>query len=286
MNVCETGAKPGIARRTRRRGTPGVPRRNRGDPAIKPERRVVLLPSDTDAPSFWVDERSVAGDGAAEKSADIAGDNPMTDLELIEELHRRFHSVSAATVPERIAHLEIQELRFTDGNGAPFGNIKHLVRGDDKSGAAFDIYRLGWFGGRVWELAIIDGAYLPHLHQKTSSEFFILAGGGHVSRDAEWSAYRPRTRLSVGSGVAHGFITDPDFGLTVFLSIQSDPIRKIVVEPQTHAERSEDDFVYVDDRFPLPADLLEDRKRKLAAGKPRTLPEQRESRNRVLSNAG
>lgn len=239
-----------------------------------------------DAPSFWVDERSVAGEGVAEKSADIAGDNPMTDLELIEELHRRFHSVSAEAIPKRIEHLAIPDLPFTDGNGSPFGNVKHMVRGDDKSGAAFDIYRLGWCGGRVWELAVIDGAYLPHVHRKTSSEFFILAGGGHVSRDAEWSAYRPRTRLSVRKGVAHGFITDPDFGPTVFLSIQSDPIRKIVVDPQTRAEKSEDDFTYVDDAFPLPADLLEARKQKLAAGNRRTGPEQRASRRAVLSTTG
>jgi hypothetical protein len=69
----------------------------------------------------------------------------------------------------------------------------------------------------------------------------------------------------VGRGVAHGFITDPEFGPTVFLSIQSDPIRKIVVDPSTQAEKFEDDFVYVDDAFPLPSDLLAIRKEKLAA---------------------
>jgi hypothetical protein len=33
-------------------------------------------------------------------------------------------------------------LPFTDPEGTPFGNIKHLVRGDDKSAVAFDIFRL------------------------------------------------------------------------------------------------------------------------------------------------
>ena len=64
--------------------------------------------------------------------------------------------------------------------------------------------------------------------------------------------------------MAHGFITDPEFGPTVFLSVQSDPIRKIWLDPNTQTEKFEDDFVYVDDAFPLPADLLELRNQKLA----------------------
>src|SRR5271165_7403584 len=180
----------------------------------------------------------------------------MNDNELMEKLFRRFHSASESLFPDRIATLRIDDLPFKDIAGTPFGTVKHLVRGDDKSGAAFDIFRLGWFGGRVWELVIIDGAYLPHMHQKINSEFFIFAGRGHLSRNAEWRAYQEKSRVLVGRGVAHGFITDPEFGPTVFLSIQSDPIRKIVVDPSTQAEKFEDDFVYVDDAFPLPHDLL------------------------------
>jgi mannose-6-phosphate isomerase-like protein (cupin superfamily) len=189
----------------------------------------------------------------------------MRDLELMEELYRRFHSATGGIPADRIAHLQIKDLPFKDPNGAPFGNIKHLVRGDDKSGAAFDIFRLGWFAGRVWELVIIDGAYLPHIHQKIDSEFYILTGQGHLSRDADWYPYQARTRLVIGAGVAHGFITDPEFGATVFLSIQSEPIRKIFIDPATNSEKSEDDFLYADDAFPLPTDLLEMRQRKLEA---------------------
>jgi hypothetical protein len=189
----------------------------------------------------------------------------MGDNELIEELHRRFHSMSGKAYADRIVDLPIAELPFANTDGTPFGKIKHLVRGDDKSGAAFDIFRLGWFGGRVWELVIIDGAYLPHAHRKITSEFFIFTGRGHLSCDAEWSAYQERTRVPVGAAVAHGFITNPDFGPTVFLSIQSDPIRKIWLDPVTQTEKSEDDFVYVDDLFPLPRELLQTREQKLAA---------------------
>jgi hypothetical protein len=192
----------------------------------------------------------------------------MHDDELIEELYLRLHAASAQTFSTRIMNLRTDDLPFTsfkDSDDTPFGDVKHLLRGDDKSGASFDIYRLGWLGRRIWELVIIDGAYLPHAHQKINSEFFIIAGRGHLSRDAEWSAYQERTRVSVGKTVAHGFITDPEFGSTVFLSIQSDPIRRILVEPETQAERFEDDFVYVDDVFPLPRDLLDTRNRKLAA---------------------
>ena len=189
----------------------------------------------------------------------------MDDNKLIDELHRRFHSTPIKAYADRIAALPIAELPFANPDGTPFGKVKHLVRGDDKSGAAFDIFRLGWFGGRVWELVIIDGAYLPHMHQKITSEFFIFTGCGNLSRDAEWRAYQERTRVPVGATVAHGFITDPDFGPTVFLSIQSDPIRKIWLDPVTQTEKSEDDFVYVDDAFPLPSDLLQIREQKLAA---------------------
>lgn len=189
----------------------------------------------------------------------------MDDNELIEELYRRFHSASEGTLSDRIAQLPIADLPFKDPDGLPFGNVRHLVRGDDKSGASFDIFRLGWFGGRVWELVIIDGAYLPHVHRNIDSEFFILAGRGHLSRDAEWSAYRERSRAAVGRAVGHGFITDPEFGPTVFLSLQSEAIRKIVTDPITKSETFEDDFVYVDDAFPLPADLLAMRRRKLAS---------------------
>lgn len=188
----------------------------------------------------------------------------MDDKELIEELHRRFHSALGKTYADRIADLPIDELPFANTDGTSFGKVKHLVRGDDKSGAAFDIFRLGWFGGRVWELVIIDGAYLPHAHQKIDSEFYILTGRGHLSRDAEWRGYQDQTRVSVGREVAHGFITDPEFGPTVFLSIQSDPIRKISIDPITKAEKFEDDFVYVDDAFPLPTELLQIREQKLA----------------------
>jgi mannose-6-phosphate isomerase-like protein (cupin superfamily) len=188
----------------------------------------------------------------------------MGDNELMGELYRRFHSASANAFSDRIAHLRIDDLPFKDTEGIPFGEIKHLIRGDDKSGAAFDIFRLGWFGGRVWELVIVDGAYLPHMHRKINSEFYIVAGRGHLSRDAEWIAYQEESRVVVGMAVAHGFITDPEFGPTVFLSIQSNPIRKFWIDPATQTEKSEDDFVYVDDAFPLPADLLETRRQKLA----------------------
>jgi hypothetical protein len=188
----------------------------------------------------------------------------MNDDELIEKLYHRFHSVSKEIFPERIAHLPIDDLPFQDADGLPFGNVKHLVRGDDKSGAAFDIFRLGWHDGRVWELVIVDGAYLPHIHRQIDSEFFILTGRGHLSRDAEWNSYEGRTRISIGAAVAHGFITDPEFGPTVFLSIQSDPIRKIMFDPDTQSEKFEDDFIYVDDAFPLPIDLLARRNQKLA----------------------
>ena len=189
----------------------------------------------------------------------------MGDDDLSEELYRRFHDASEPVFADRIACLPVEDLPFADAAGVRFGRIRHLVRGDDKSGAAFDIFRLGWFGGRVWELVIIDGAYLPHVHRKIDSEFFIVAGSGHLSCDADWRSYRQQSRVEVGRGVAHGFITDSEVGATVFLSVQSDPIRKIVIDPQTGAERFEDDFVYVDDAFPLPPDLLAERKRKRSA---------------------
>jgi hypothetical protein len=193
----------------------------------------------------------------------MEGQISMNDETLFEELYRRFHSTSEETFADRIVRLRIDDLPFADTDGSAFGNVKHLVRGDDKSGASFDIYRLGWFGGRVWELVIVDGAYLPHAHRKINSEFFIVTGRGHLSRDHEWIAYQEKTKVSVGMTVAHGFITDPEFGQTVFLSIQSDPIRKILVDPYTRTERFEDDFVYVDDAFPLPRALLDARNRKL-----------------------
>jgi mannose-6-phosphate isomerase-like protein (cupin superfamily) len=189
----------------------------------------------------------------------------MDDLELIRALDRRFHATPEPILADRIRRLPVGDLPFKDQDGLAFGEVKHLVRGDDKSGAAFDIFRLGWFGGRVWELVIIDGAYLPHAHRNIDSEFFIVAGRGHVSRNAEWRAYQENSRIAVGRGVAHGFITDPEFGETVFLSIQSDPIRKITIDPITQAEKFEDDFLYVDDAFPLPPDLVAMRGRKLAA---------------------
>jgi mannose-6-phosphate isomerase-like protein (cupin superfamily) len=188
----------------------------------------------------------------------------MGDDQLIEELYRRFHSASQEVFADRIAHLRIDDLGFRDAAGTSSANTKHLVRGDDRSGASFDIFRLGWFGGRVWEMVIIDGAYLPHLHQKIDSEFVILAGRGHLSRDAEWMPYQETSRLSVGRGVAHGFITDPELGPTVFLSIQSEPIRKISIDPITQLEQFDDDFAYVDEAFSLPHDLLTIREQKLA----------------------
>ncbi|HEY1258398.1 MAG TPA: hypothetical protein VGF34_04055 [Stellaceae bacterium] len=194
----------------------------------------------------------------------------MGDDELIEELYRRFHSAPGRQYSDRIVHLSIGDLPFKDENGAPFGGVRHLVRGDDKSGAAFDIFRLGWFGGRIWELVIVDGAYLPHVHRKINSEFVIFAGRGHLSRNTEWRAYREKTRVPVAMGTAHGFITDPEAGATVFLSLQSDAIRKLSTDPQTGVETAEDDFAYVDDAFPLPADLCDMRKRKLAARRPET----------------
>ena len=190
----------------------------------------------------------------------------MDDCRLIEELYRRFHLAPATAYSDRCANLQIGDLPFKDSDGAAFGNVQHLLHGEDKSGAAFDIFRLGWFGGRLWELVIIDGAYVPHIHRKVDSEFVIFAGRGHLSRNAEWLPYREKSRIFIGMTIAHGFITDPEFGPTVFLSIQSQAIRQIVVEPHTRSVMSRDDFVYADDAFPLPADLLASRKWKLANG--------------------
>jgi hypothetical protein len=194
----------------------------------------------------------------------------MNDDELIEELYRRFHWTAAEPGSARIKNLPVADLPFTDENGKAFGMLKHLVRGDDKSGASFDIYRLGWFAGRVWEAVVIDGAYLPHVHRKIDSEFFILAGRGHLSHDGAWDSYRERSRISIAMAVAHGFVTDPEFGPTVFLSIQTDPIRKITIDPNTKSEKFEDDFVYADDRFPIPLDLLNARNQKLASFRARS----------------
>ncbi len=119
----------------------------------------------------------------------------MDDSEIMAQLYHRFHSSSEEPFSARIMALRTNDLPFTDAEGNPFGTVKHLVRGDDKSGASFDIYRLGWSAGRVWELVIIDGAYLPHAHQKIDSEFFIVGGRGHLSRDHEWSAYQQQTRV-------------------------------------------------------------------------------------------
>ena len=125
---------------------------------------------------------------------------------------------------------------------------------------------LGGSGEEFGNWSVIDGAYLPHAHRKINSEFYIIAGRGHsfAGRRMERLSRRSQGRRSAWRW-RYGFITDPEFGPTVFLSIQSDPIRRILIDRDTQTESFEDDFVYVDDVFPLPADLLDARNRTLAA---------------------
>jgi len=189
----------------------------------------------------------------------------MNDNELIEEIYRRFHAAAEETFAARIMNLRIDDLPFVNPDGTPFGNVMHLVRdGKDKSGAFFDIYRLGWFQGRLWELVIVDGVYLSHSHPNIDSEFIIMQGGGHLSHDDLWGKYEKRTRTTVGRGIGHAFITDPALGPTVFISIQSDPIRQIIIDQGTGNKTFVDDFVYVDDKYPLPPHLLAERNGKMA----------------------
>jgi mannose-6-phosphate isomerase-like protein (cupin superfamily) len=180
----------------------------------------------------------------------------LTDTDLIEELLRRFEAATNEVSFDRIQDMPIDDLSFKNTDGTTETEVTEHDPGIDRSGAAFQIFRLGWANGRLWELVVIDGAYVPHRHIGVESEFFILTGEGYWSSDHEWSEYQRRSSTTIDRGVAHGFVTDPRCGPTVFLSIQTSEIWNL----KTNAI----DFEYADhDGFPIPLALIDRRKRLL-----------------------
>jgi hypothetical protein len=171
----------------------------------------------------------------------------MNDEQLIKVICARFRAASDEVLADRIMNIQIDDLGFTDHKGKPFTKIERLPV-EKKEAKAFGVFRLGYANGRVWELVIIDGIDPPHIHVKTKSEFVIVKGGGYLSHDDKWDEYREDSRTKIGNGVAHGFVTDPRQGATVFLSVQTDPIK----DPET----GKDDFVRVEDKFPVPPNLV------------------------------
>ena len=179
----------------------------------------------------------------------------MKDNELIEELFRRFQAAADQVLSDRIQKMRISGLGFKNADGTPGTEVTAHNPGTDKSGAAFQIFRLGWANRRLWELVMIDGAYVPHKHIGIDSEFFIFTGQGYWSCDHEWSEYRARSSITIDRSVAHGFVTDPQCGPTIFLSIQSSEIWNL--------ETNVIDFEYADkDGFPIPSALMDQRNRR------------------------
>jgi hypothetical protein len=185
----------------------------------------------------------------------------LKDAELVEELFRRFQAAGDKVLFDHIQKMCITGLGFKNADGTPATEVTAHNPGTDKSGAAFQIFRLGWANRRLWELVIIDGAYLPHKHSGLDSEFFIFTGQGYWSCGHAWSEYRARSSITVDRSVAHGFVTDPQWAPTVFLSIQSSEIWNL--------ETNVIDFEYADkDGFPIPPSLMDQRKRRLKKNAP------------------
>jgi quercetin dioxygenase-like cupin family protein len=176
----------------------------------------------------------------------------LNDKDLIEELFRRFDAGADQAFCDRIRKMQIDDLGLKNADGTSATEVTAHKPGTDKSGAGFQIFRLGWANARLWELVMIDGAYVPHRHMKVDSEFFIFAGQGYWSCDQEWREYQVRSSATIDRGVAHGFVTDPRCGPTVFLSIQSSEIWNL----KTNAI----DFEYADqDGFTIPLALMDQR---------------------------
>jgi len=192
----------------------------------------------------------------------------MEDKKLIEILYRRYNQAALQVAGRQplafnrealnasILNLPIDDLGFTNFDGTSSTKIELLAHRKDKS-KAFDVFRLGRANGRVWELVVIDGVDVPHKHLKTDSELVIFNGGGFVSHNEIWSRYRTTQNIKIDAGTAHGFVTDPRQGATVFLSMQPNPIQ----DPVTRQE----DFVPAGDEFPIPPHFLQWRDDQLAA---------------------
>jgi mannose-6-phosphate isomerase-like protein (cupin superfamily) len=185
----------------------------------------------------------------------------LNDKDLIERLFCRFDAAADELFCDRIQKMQVDDCGFKDADGTTATEVTAHNPGTDKSGAGFQIFRLGWANDRLWELVMIDGAYVPHRHKGVDSEFFIFTGQGYWSCNQEWREYQARSSTTVDRGVAHGFVTDPRCGPTVFLSIQSSEIWNF----KTNAI----DFEYADhDGFPIPRALIEQRKRRIAKKPP------------------
>jgi mannose-6-phosphate isomerase-like protein (cupin superfamily) len=142
---------------------------------------------------------------------------------------QRFHAASG-----NVAAIIIKDLGLTDDRGRPARRIIAFPYGEEKNGARFQIFRLGWFAPhpgtkrKLEEVVVLpDLLYLPHLHKAATGKFVIICGGGFVSRGDHWSLFGPGSRILVPNNTPHGFVNDPARGPVVFISEQSSEIKNM-----------------------------------------------------------
>jgi mannose-6-phosphate isomerase-like protein (cupin superfamily) len=142
---------------------------------------------------------------------------------------QRFHAASG-----NVAAIKIKDLRLTDDRGRPARRIIAFPYGEEKNGARFQIFRLGWFAPhpgtepKLEEVVVLpDLLYLPHLHREAIGKFVILSGSGFVSRGDHWSLFGPGSRILVPNNTPHGFVNDPLRLPVVFISEQSSEIKNM-----------------------------------------------------------
>jgi mannose-6-phosphate isomerase-like protein (cupin superfamily) len=142
---------------------------------------------------------------------------------------QRYHAAAG-----NVAAINIEDLGLTDDRGRPTRRIVAFPYGEEKNGARFQIFRLGWFASRpgtirkLEEVVVLpDFIYLPHLHKAAIGRFVILRGSGFVSRGNHWSAFAPGSRILVPNNTPHGFVNDPMRSPLVFISEQSSEIKNL-----------------------------------------------------------
>jgi mannose-6-phosphate isomerase-like protein (cupin superfamily) len=149
----------------------------------------------------------------------------------------RFYQVVAQryrAVAGNVAAINIEDLGLTDDRGRPARRIIAFPYGEEKNGARFQIFRLGWFAPRpgtkrkLEEVVVLpDLIYLPHLHKRAIGRFVILRGGGFVSRGNHWTRFGPGSRILVPNNTPHGFVNDAAGSPVVFISEQSSEIKNM-----------------------------------------------------------
>lgn len=124
---------------------------------------------------------------------------PQTEEEALQRLLTLFDAVHY-----QITHIDLSTLAFEAGKTILQRPKQILVREEGLN--KYEIFSLGRFQGKVWEIHFLDGQAMPVLDVRTSRRMYLLTGRGFITADETYyEVEQPLQYVDLPKGTAHGF---------------------------------------------------------------------------------